>query len=179
MAIYEFSSWGDIEKFVQSKLGYNLGLINGKPLSEILTEEQSRLKRILQEEVKNYYRSYTPSRNSPYQRTMDMLNSITVGKMKIDKQGFLTTSVYFNDKAYKPSIISPKHEDGFTPILIDQGWSWSTENQPDPPIHHFTYRPREKYDFNFSETAVQRYNEENPYGFVVELIIEYKGKSVI
>lgn len=171
MATLEFESWRDIEKFVESELGFGLNIVDGKPLKTILQEEQARLRRILKEEVANYYRSYSPT---TYKRTYEMMKSITTSMVMVEN-GFLTASIYFDEKAYKPSVIGKTHEEGFTPILINEGWSWRDENLPPDPIEHFHYRNE---GFRFGEKTVERYNKENPYGFILTLIKEYNGNPV-
>lgn len=84
---------------------------------KIIREEVRKLERITRIVVQGYYNSYTPS---VYDRTGGLLNSIVSGSVK--KEGRrISAEVSFDNSASHPSLFKG-HPQGYTPILINNGW---------------------------------------------------------
>lgn len=84
---------------------------------KIIKIEVKKLESITKSVVQGYYNSYTPS---VYERTGGLLSSIASGSVK--KEGRrISAEVTFGGSAYHPSIFKG-HPQGYTPILINNGW---------------------------------------------------------
>ena len=77
----------------------------------------------------------------------------------------MSIAVYFNQKAYHPSLFwgTP----GFNPLLIDIGLAWKNQRVP---IYLFTI-----YDgYGFIQQAVDEFNRTTKYKFQVKVESKYK-----
>ena len=99
-----------------------LGDTNTKPLMD----EAEILKKFVVQRLRDYYRTYTPSRTGRYgmrknyYRTGDLLKSVITRHEVVKNNGKLTTFVYFDDKANSRSIWGGRPS--FKATLIDKGW---------------------------------------------------------
>lgn len=92
---------------------------NTKPL----LDEAEILKSFVVQRLRDYYKTYTPSRTrirKYYYRTGDLLKSVVARKEAVKSNGKLTTMVYFDDKAIGHSIWGGRAS--YKATLIDKGW---------------------------------------------------------
>lgn len=115
--------------------------------------EVDRLKDCIQQEIDNYYTSYSPT---VYHRTDNLKNSLVVLQTQ---NGF---SITFDERlAYHDSVV---YEDAqtYVPLLIEDGWHW---NKPHQKIDRFT-------DFSgypFVENGVKKYLQSAPKGVSIKI----------
>ena len=132
---------------------------NGINWADILKNEINRLKQYIQNELDIAYMSYSPKvyhRTGLFKRSLfvdDTVNINASGKQ-------LTMHIKFNDYAWHNSLWNGYS--GYLPILWSEGWAWKDQSNP---IERFTY-----WDGNgFLQTAIDKYNQDNPYGIVVKI----------
>lgn len=168
MAGKKFKSISDMMKYYNSPKS-QADLIDDTKIKTSLAEASKLLERILREKVQEYYDSYEPIK---YKRTYDFLNSIKISPI-VREGNTYTFSVYFDqDIATHPSYFNG--EDGYVPILLNEGFSWKEENQPVPPIHHLSY-----YEgFHFVEDAIKDFNKQNKWGLTLRKEAVYHGISI-
>lgn len=139
-----------------------LELPNGRTVEQQMKYEAKRFLKILQEEIDEWYRSYSPSQ---YDRTYDMRNSVYAEDfVDINSSGTqLTIRIKYTDKAMHPSLWG----DGDTDTLLLMNNGYNVENGWHKDIPYFGYRE----GGHFLESAVERFNRENY--FDIEVVIEY------
>lgn len=121
------------------------------------------LQNYIQEEIDNYYASYTPE---VYERTEELKNAIRVEQ---NSDGFI---IYFDENyATKPSLFGG--EDGRTDLLINDGWSWH-EFPNASAGSDVTYRFMYYEGYHFIEKALYRFLSENK-NISVRLTKAYQG----
>lgn len=148
-----------VEKLLKRKdIGKRLKFDDGKTINEALKSEAQRLQQILIKHINAYYASYDPVQ---YSRTYQMRDSVKVETSVKD----MSIAVYFNQKAYHPSLLGGNP--GFTPVLIDSGWVWKNQSVP---IYRFT-----AYEgYGFIQQAVDEFNRTTKYKFQVKVESKYK-----
>lgn len=148
-----------VEKLLKRKdIGKRLKFDDGKTINEALKSEAQRLQQILIKHINAYYASYDPVQ---YNRTYQMRDSVKVETSVKD----MSIAVYFNQKAYHPSLLGGNP--GFTPVLIDSGWVWKNQSVP---IYRFT-----AYEgYGFIQQAVDEFNRTTKYKFQVNVESKYK-----
>lgn len=140
-----------------------LRLKNGMTCEGILKQEAERLHQYIQDEIDEAYMSYTPK---VYKRTYQFEHSLYVDDMvEINATGTqLSIKLKFNDTlAWHNSLWNGS--DGYLPALLDDGWSWHSSNVN-------IYRLSNFDGYHFLENAVDKYNQDNPYGIKVNIIKE-------
>lgn len=151
------TSMGDLAKLISSQQGAALVATN-QQVKRNLEEAANLLKSLLQQKLQDYYDSYEPL---VYERTYALLNSLRVDAVQ-QKGALLSIKVYFDDSATHPSLFGG--EAGFTPTLINEGWSWSNGMN----IYHLSH-----YEgFHFVERALEAFDEQNRWGFKVTKTIK-------
>lgn len=135
-----------------------LTLPNGRTLEQQLQYEADRFLKILQEEINNWYDSYSPV---VYIRSYDMLNSIYVEDLvQVSVSGDkLQIKINYDNSAFHQSLWDSSNinsillmNDGYK---VSKGWHKNIEN--------FGYRDGGQ----FLEKAVNRFNEDNYFGIDV------------
>lgn len=137
-----------------------LTLPNGRTLEQQLQYEADRFLKILQEEINNWYDSYSPV---VYKRSYDMRNSIYVEDLvQVSASGDkLQIKINYDNSAFHQSLWDSSSinsillmNDGYK---VSKGWHKNIEN--------FGYRDGGQ----FLEKAVNRFNEENYFG--IDIVI--------
>ncbi len=139
-----------------------LRLPNGRTFEQQMKYEADRFLKILQEEIDNWYRSYTPT---VYQRTYAMRNSVYAEDLvDIDSSGTqLTIKINYTDEAMHQSLWGDGEVD--TLLLMNNGYRVKSGWHKDIP--YFGYRE----GGHFLEKAVERFNKDNYFG--IEINIDY------
>ena len=133
---------------------------NGISWKYILKNEVDRLKKYIQDEIDLMYISYSPK---VYHRTGLFRQSLFVDDtVDISANGKqLTMHVKFNDSlAFHNSLWHGSS--GYLPILWSEEWAWKDQSNP---IERFTYWGGN----GFLQAAIDKYNQDNPYGIVVKI----------
>lgn len=137
-----------------------LTLPNGRTLEQQLQYEADRFLKILQEEINNWYDSYSPV---VYKRSYDMRNSIYVEDLvQVSVSGDkLQIKINYDNSAFHQSLWDSSNinsillmNDGYK---VSKGWHKNIEN--------FGYREGGQ----FLEKAVNRFNEDNYFG--IDIVI--------
>ena len=136
-----------------------------KEYSKILKSEVLRLKNCIQNQIDNYYLSYTPLY---YERTNKFRNSLMVEDF-IDFNAInnrIEIKLYFNpDLAWHESLFSD--DGGYVPKLINDGWSWDEIISPND---HFS-----NYEgYKFIQKGISDYNKSNKYGIIIDFKNEWE-----
>ena len=152
-----FSNMKQLSKYLQKNCA-NLQLANGKTMKQVMKEEAEYLRKLLVEEIERVYNSYDPK---VYRRTMGLLESLRVDPV-IQNGNELSVRLWFDEKALHPSMFKDGN-DGFVPILIDQGWQVKSGWHRNIP--HFGFRPPS----HFVRKAVEEYHRTSKYGFRIEV----------
>ena len=112
------------------------------------------LKSILIKNIEIFYSDHTPSF---YDRTFNFINSLQMKNPVKDGDGIIT-EIYFDDTANHPSVTGG--QEGFVPILIDQGYKDKSLNPPEflgYAGNHFIEKSIEEFlsksDFKFKITV--------------------------
>lgn len=139
-----------------------LRLPNGRTIEQQMKYEAKRFLKILQEEIDEWYRSYSPKM---YQRTYDMKTSIYVEDfVDIDSSGTqLTVRIKQTDEAIHESLWGGGEVNAL--LLMNNGYHVSGGWHKDIP--YFGYRE----GGHFLESAVERFNQDNYFG--IEINIDY------
>ena len=138
----------------------------GKDLRAVLLDEAEKLKKLIQKYIDAYYSSYSPSL---YTRTYDFQNSLRIETVK-QEGTMLSVKIYFDPTlATHPSVFG--QEDGFVPILINDGWQW--KNGKTEPYRFARYE-----GYQFVEKAIDEYNKNNDYGFTIRVVKKYKNRTI-
>ena len=134
-------------------------LKNGRTVEEQMQYEAKRFLSILQEEIDEWYRQYTPS---VYQRTGNMRNSVYVDDVvDVDVSGTqLIVRVKYNDGAIHQSLWG--QDDADTLMLMNNGYQVSSGWHKDIPYFGF------RQGGHFLERAVERFNRESSFGIKVK-----------
>lgn len=135
-----------------------LTLPNGRTLEQQLQYEANRFLKILQEEIDNWYDSYSPV---VYKRSYDMRNSIYVEDLvQVSVSGDkLQIKINYDDRAFHQSLWDSSSINSI--LLMNDGYKVSKGWHKD--IENFGYRDGGQ----FLEKAVHRFNEENDFGIDV------------
>lgn len=142
------------------KLDFNkIKLPNGNTVAQQFKEEADRFVKILQEEIDNWYESYSPTM---YDRTGAMKHSIKAAEMvDADISGMkFKIKINYSDDAFHPSMFG----DGDTNVLLLMNSGYSVSSGWHKDIPYFGYRS----GGHFLEKAVARFNESNYLGITVE-----------
>ena len=139
-----------------------LRLPNGRTIEQQMKYEAKRFLKILQEEIDEWYRSYSPKM---YQRTYDMKTSIYAEDfVDIDSSGTqLTVRIKQTDEAMHESLWGGGEVNAL--LLMNNGYHVSGGWHKDIP--YFGYRE----GGHFLESAVERFNQDNYFG--IEINIDY------
>lgn len=139
-----------------------LQLPNGRTIEQQMKYEAKRFLKILQEEIDEWYRSYSPK---VYSRTYGMRNSIYAEDLvDIDSSGTqLTIRVKYTDEAIHESLWGGSEVD--TLLLMNNGYQVKSGWHKNIP--YFGYRE----GGHFLEKAVERFNQDNYFG--IEINIDY------
>lgn len=139
-----------------------LRLPNGRTFEQQMRYEAKRFLKILQEEIDEWYRSYSPS---VYQRSYDMRNSLYAEDyVDIDSSGTqLTVKLKYTDEAMHKSLWGDGEVN--TLLLMNNGYQVNSGWHKD--IEYFGYRE----GGHFLEKAVERFNNDNEFG--IEINIDY------
>lgn len=137
-----------------------LTLPNGRTLEQQLQYEANRFLKILQEEIDNWYDSYSPV---VYKRSYDMRNSIYVEDLvQVSVSGDkMQIKINYDDRAFHQSLWDSSSINSI--LLMNDGYKVSKGWHKD--IENFGYRDRGQ----FLEKAVNRFNEENDFG--IDIVI--------
>lgn len=138
-------------------------------LVDLLKPEAEILYACLCETVVMYY---TMTQPSEYRRTWKFLDSVRLDTdIGIENEGF-TMRVYFDENASThESIMGGK--DGFVPILLNQGWSWSSDKMSQYGSHyHFSFYPHGAEPGNYDANDAAMKHESPGVGQFVEKAIE-------
>jgi len=161
-----FDSLGDVKNYIAGNPS-KVKLTNGKTIVSIIQLEAERLAKCIERKIAEYYTSFTPEE---YNRTMDLINAVRVSAV-VTKENIISAKVYFDDSAIKPSVLGG--EDGFTPVLMNYGWSVDSGWHKD--IENFGYKPGAK----FIESAIEDFQKQNNYGLKVQVSVDAPGISEI
>ena len=136
-------------------------------INAILKSEAARLKGLIEEYIDRYYASYDPVVYRP--RTNSLRNGVRVDTEVKNR----SIDIYFDDDTvWGPSVKSKSDEPwGFTPILIDAGWSIKTQK----PICKRMFDYYEGY--HFLQSALDEFEKNNPYDLHVEVIVTPHASS--
>lgn len=137
-----------------------LTLPNGRTLEQQLQYEANRFLKILQEEIDNWYDSYSPV---VYKRSYDMRNSIYVEDLvQVSVSGDkIQIKINYDDRAFHQSLWDSSSINSI--LLMNDGYKVSKGWHKD--IENFGYRDGGQ----FLEKAVNRFNEENDFG--IDIVI--------
>ncbi len=161
-----FNNINDLAKYIGTPKGSDQ-ILNEKNIRSVLTKEAKRLEKYLKEELNAYFSSYDPV---VYERTGDTVRSIEVRTPKRIGQNQWSIEIGFNESlAMHPSYIGEDQPDGYTPWLLETGWSISGKVGFSRPM--FTEHPGTQY----ITKAVSRFNRDNPYGLKITV---YRGNDV-
>lgn len=141
--------------------------ISDDDVDAILKSEAARLKGLIEKYINEYYASYEPV---VYKRTNDLRNGVRVDTEVKNR----SIDIYFDDETvWGPSVKHPKTQEpyGFTPILIDAGWSIKTQK----PIRKRMFDFYEGY--HFLQSALDEFEKNNPYDLHVEVIVTPRASS--
>lgn len=154
----------DLAKFLNSPQG-TAQVVGHQNIKHALKEAADLLYKLLHKQLQSYYNSYEPK---VYQRTYGLLNSLRISPITHSGNQF-SISVYFDKgSATHPSIFGG--EEGFTPILLNEGWEWNNNIG----IHRLSY-----YEgFHFVEHAIAEFNKVNKWGFKISKDGEYRGQKL-
>lgn len=138
-----------------------LRLNNGKTIEQMLKSEAKRFLKILQQEIDNWYKSYSPTF---YKRTYNMRHSLYVEDyvaVSVDARK-LTININYTDDALSTGYW------GQGPVntlqLMNDGYSVH-KNVWFRDIEHFGYVNGAK----FFERAIERFNIDNQLGIVIDI----------
>ena len=136
-------------------------------IDAILKSEAARLKGLIEEYIERYYASYDPVVYRP--RTNSLRNGVRVDTEVKNR----SIDIYFDDDTvWGPSVKGKSEEPyGFTPILIDAGWSIKTQK----PIRKRMFDYYEGY--HFLQSALDEFEKNNPYDLHVEVIVTPHASS--
>lgn len=152
-----FRNMADLNRYLKTRAG-DVKMSDGRDLKTVLADEAVRLKGLVRKHIWLWYQSYSPVE---YERTHNLVNTVRIAPVKQNGDE-ISVRVYFDhDEATYPSVF-PGGEEGFVPILIDQGWRvkkdvWFRD------IHMFGHFE----GAGFVAAAVAEYNANNPFGFKV------------
>ena len=137
-----------------------LTLPNGRTLEQQLQYEANRFLKILQEEIDNWYDSYSPV---VYKRSYDMRDSIYVEDLvQVSVSGDkMQIKINYDDRAFHQSLWDSSSINSI--LLMNDGYKVSKGWHKD--IENFGYRDGGQ----FLEKAVNRFNEENDFG--IDIVI--------
>lgn len=160
-----FNNINDLVKYVQSKQGATNLVLSNESIKKSLKDAADMLYKIMHRQLESYYSSYTPI---VYHRTYNLLNSLRISPIKQTGKS-LSISVYFDgDSATHPSLFGG--EDGFVPILLNEGWQWKN----DIGVYHLS-----NYEgFHFIENSIDEFNKINKWGFKITKEGQYKGQDI-
>lgn len=103
---------------------------------QIIRIEVKKLERIAKLVVQGYYNSYTPKRPDLYLRSGGLLDSIVSGSVeKVGKR--ISAEVSFDSRALHNSLFEGNPQ-GYTPILINNGWVSKKLEARMGVVPHFT-----------------------------------------
>lgn len=141
--------------------------ISDNDIEAILKSEAARLKGLIEKYINEYYASYDPVK---YNRTDSLRNGVRVNTEVKNR----SIDIYFDDDTvWGPSVKNPRDGEpwGFTPILIDAGWSIKTQK----PIRKHMFDYYEGY--HFLQSALDEFQKNNPYDLHVEVIVTPHASS--
>lgn len=160
-----FNSMADIDKWAKSKRGQQC-VINEANVKAILKDAGKRLKQLMINELEKYYESYEPT---VYIRTGYTVQSIHVGEPKKISYNKWGLAITFDERlANHPSYIDQNQPDGYTPWLLEVGWSISDKVGFYKPM--FT----EHAGTHFISHAIDKFNKNNPYN--LKVTVYHDGK---
>lgn len=140
--------------------------ISDDDIDAILKSEAARLKGLIEKYINEYYASYDPV---VYRRTNSLRNGVRVDTEVKNR----SIDIYFDDDiVWGQSVKSKSGEPwGFTPILIDAGWSIKTNK----PIRKRMFDYYEGY--HFLQSALDEFEKNNPYDLHIEVIVTPHASS--
>jgi hypothetical protein len=163
-----FNNLNQLNKWIGTEQGQN-SILDEKQIVRVLTNAGDDLHRYMVEELDAYFRSYSPT---VYVRTGATVDSIRVGKPeKISINEWALAITFDESLANHPSVIGSNQPDGYTPWLLEVGWNIEDKVQPSRPM--FTQHAGTHY----ITKAVNRFNENNPYG--LKVTVEHNGERYI
>lgn len=155
----EFSSLEEMAKWVQTSRGQN-SVLDENHIKQVLIEAGHELENLLKEELDSYFMSYEPK---VYKRTGNTLASIQFGQPRKLTINQWELDITFDETlANHPSVFG--QEEGYTPWLLNSGWKTKLDSTLNRD--HFTRFQGTNYITN----AVNRFNESNSYGLIVEVL---------
>lgn len=135
-----------------------------KKYTKLLKSEALRLKDCIQNQIDNYYLSYTPKY---YERTNKFKTSLMVEDfIEFDiTNNRINMKLYFNpDLAWHESYFND--EGGYVPQLINDGWSWDNIITPNDHFSNFE-------GFHYIEKGISDFNRKNIYGIKINVINDW------
>lgn len=161
----EFSNWNDLLKYLDKQVEINLEKI-GKEIADVLKHYVNE----------NWYKDHQPEY---YDRTMDILNSISVTKAKPIKNGY-EVKIYFDE-----SKIRMIEYDGLfnAHMSINGDASYSSWSIPQWVVYWMNYgqnSPIYSYDgVNFLEDTIEWTQDDNYHINRMKELLEVKGFKCI
>lgn len=144
----------------------NMKMKNGLTMGNNLKREARRLMKCIQDEIDNYYDSYSPKqyvRSFRFQEALYAEDFINVDVIK----NTLFINLKFNEALSYHDSYSGK--DMYVPLLINDGWCWDNYNGEED---HFR-----RYDgYHFLEKGIEKFNSTNTLGITVTLDKTWDGK---
>src|SRR5574344_500159 len=139
---------------------------NGKTVTQNMQYEAKRLMNCIQEEIDNYYNSYSPT---IYNRSFRFQESLYAEDfINIDvKDNMVYIYLRFQSNlAYHDSFSG---EDVFVPLLINDGWCWDGYTGSEDRF--------KRYDgYHFLEKGIEKWNQSNSMRLKVYLDKTWKSK---
>jgi len=139
-----------------------------KDMAEIIKSEMKRLEEYMKEELQAYFDSYEPT---VYKRTGDTMRSITLNEPYVDGDKISAEITFDESLANHPSVMSGDQPMGYTPWLLESGWSITSRIQP--RIAMFTDHAGTQY----VSKAVERFNATSKYG--IKVSVYHNGERYI
>lgn len=145
-----------------------LKMLNGLTIGDNLRIESRRLLKCIQDEIDNYYDSYSPKFYRPrtyrFQQALYAEDFIEINIIK----STLNINLKFNESLSYHDSFSGR--DVYVPLLINDGWSWDGwEDAQDDHFHKYS-------GFHFLEKGIEKFNSTNSLGITVTLDKTWEGK---
>lgn len=155
----QFRTWSSLSDYLQkSSSGTEKILKAQNNLRQIFEDELRTLYEIIQDNISEYYASYTPS---IYKRTEQWMEAFTIEPIIYEGNVMKLEITTVPEYGYHPSLWGG--DDGFVPWLMEAGWSinWS-----------HPYRINRLSDFegtHYLSNSIVEFNETNKYGIKFQL----------
>ncbi|WP_206459456.1 hypothetical protein [Anaerovorax sp. IOR16] len=122
-------------------------------IAKNVKDEVDKLKDRIQQEIDNYYTSYSPT---IYSRTDNLKNSLVIVQTL---NGF---SITFDERLVYHDSVVYKDTQAYVPLLIEDGWHWNKSHQKIDRFTDFSGYP-------FVENGVEKYLQSAPKGVSIRI----------